>query len=300
MKTKLNLNLVLLDFSNEYEHEPRQAVHALQALLLDENACRARIAFLERLAATTMSARHRGEDRDRGDWTPEIRAILDVGTFRALEQGRLSAERLDALSRDPNALWRAHQELMADLERDVQPAPAGEPTGFTRLAERGDWHGLTSRLRPYLPEVLRTVGLDESLRDRLLDFVVEKARTMASRKRRFRELMPEWLEEFAGRVGVGSLPHPLKQEDWVAMIDRAVLRLVLEDEPEGEPEWARQFRRTARQSRAASWQDLLRLDLPETVVSTPALQCFQRDLIAQIQSERLEAFRIFELECRSA
>ncbi len=332
MKTKLDLNLVLLDFRSEYEHQPRQAVHALQTLLLDENACRARIAFLERLAATkpqdqsdldrvagkAISSRHRAEGRDRGDWTAEIRSILEIGTLRALEQGRLSVERLDALSRDPDALWRAHQELMVDLEREVEdrdpvldaepmpeakqgfekavPARVGEPIGFTRLAERGDWHGLASRLRPYLPEVLRTVGLDESLHDRLLDFIVEKSRVLASRKRRFRELMPGWLEEFAVHAGLRSLPHPLRQEDWEGIIDRAVMRLVLDDESEGEPEWARRFRETARRSKTGSWQDLLRLPLPETIPSTLALHRFRRDLIAQIQRERAEALQIFELE----
>jgi hypothetical protein len=333
MKTELDLDLVLLDFGSEYERDPRQAVHALQALLLDEDACHARIAFLERLATVEtpnrpdldVQAGTAALHQDHGggsvinDFSAEIRAILEVGTFRALEQGRLSVDRLDALSRNGEALWQAHQELMGDLELEpvewdrapdeeprfraeqnrqkAEPGRAGEPTGFTRLAERGDWYGLASRLRPYLPEVLRTVGLDESLRDRLLDFIVEeKAPTMASRKRRFRELMPEWLEEFAGRVGVGSLPQPLKQDNWEAMIDRAVLRLVLEDEPEGEPEWARQFRRTARQSRAASWQDLLRLPVPEAIASMPALPRFRRDLIARIQRERAEALQFFELE----
>lgn len=332
MKTELDLKLVFLDFRSEYEHQPRQAVHALQALLLDENACRARIAFLERLARrktidrpdlevqTGSATLHRdhGEGRMTDDFSAEIRAILEVGTFRALEQARLSVDRLDALSRNRDALWQAHQELMADPELEsaewdraldeepmpgakqdfekVEPARMGEPTGFTRLAERGDWHGLASRLRPYLPEVLRTVGLDESLHDRLLDFIVEKSRVLASRKRRFRELMPGWLEEFAVHAGLRSLPHPLRQEDWEGIIDRAVMRLVLDDESEGEPEWARRFRETARRSKTGSWQDLLRLPLPETIPSTPALQRFRRDLIAQIQRERAEAFRIFELE----
>jgi hypothetical protein len=333
MKTELDLDLVLLDFGSEYQRDPRQTVHALQALILDEDACRARIAFLERLARTETLGRPELDvrdgtatlDRDHGgssvidDFTAEIRAIVEVGTFRALEQRQLSVDRLDALSRNRHALWQAHQELMGDLEPEsvgwdrasdeaskfhaVQnlqravPSRGGEPTGFTRLAERGDWYGLASRLRPYLPELLHTVGLDESLRGRLLDFIVEeKAPTLATRKRRFRELMPEWLEEFAGRVGIGSLPHPPKQEDWEAMIDRAVLRLLLEDEPEGEPEWARLFRRTARQSRAASWQDLLRLPLPESIASMPALPRFRRDLIARIQRERAEALRIFEIE----
>jgi hypothetical protein len=333
MKTELDLDLVLLDFGSEYERDPRQAVHALQALLLHKDACHARIAFLERLARMETPDRPdldvqtcaASSHRDHGggpvidDFSAEIRAILEMGTSRALEQGRLNVDRLDALSRNRHALWQAHQELMGDLEREsvgwdrasdeeprfqeeqnlqrAEPGRAGEPTGFTRLAERGDWPELASHLRPYLPEVLRTVGLDESLRHRLLDFIVEeKARTLRSRKRRFRELMPEWLEEFAGRVGVGSLPHPLEQEDWEAMIDRAVLRLVLEDEPEGEPEWARLFRRTARQSRPASWQDLLRLDLPEAIASIPALPRFRRDLIARIQHERAQALQVFEIE----
>jgi hypothetical protein len=310
MKTKLPLDLVLLDFRGEYEQQPRQAIHALQALLLDESACRARVAFLERVAriglqtrpdcdatgdtATLVRDREPGQDPD--DFAAEIRAILELGTFRALEQGQLSVDRLDALSRSPDALWRAHRELTADQDVETpRPARGVEPTGFTRLAERGDWPELASRLRPYLPEVLRTVGLDETLGDRLLIFLLEKAQTLAARGRRFRELMPEWLAEFAVQAGVGSLPRPLEPDDWKAIIDRAVVRIVLDREPEGESEWARQFRRTARQSRAASWQDLLRVPSPEAAPPMSSLERFRRDLIAQVQRERAEAFRIFEL-----
>ncbi len=331
MRTNLDLNLVFLDFADEYEHQPRQAVHALQALLLDEDVCRARIAFLKRLATTKpqdrpsrgvhiqafiMASDHdEGRDRKVSDFSAELRAILELGTFR-LEQGRLSVDRLDALTRDPDALWQAHRELMADLveepansDPDLEPqtpmvpgpgrlpepdprfrhidrvgsggmgeiwmaessedsgipraiqgyaegelARSGEPTGFTTLVGRQDWSELAGRLRPYLPEVLRTVGLDEALRDPLLEIILKRARTLDSRERRFRELLPGWLEEFAVQAGIGPLPHPLRQEDWEAIIDRAVLRIVLDQEREGEPEWVRQFRRTARLSRAASWQ----------------------------------------------
>ncbi len=41
---------------------------------------------------------------------------------------------------------------------------------------------------------------------------------------------------------------------------------------------------------------LLQLPLPETIPLTPALQRFRRDLIAQIQQEREQAVRIFELD----
>jgi hypothetical protein len=108
--------------------------------------------------------------------------------------------------------------------------------------------------------------------------------------------MPEWLAAFAAQAGVGSLPHPLEPEDWESIIDRAAVRVVLDQEPEGEPEWARRFRRTARQAQAASWQDLLRIPLPETLPPTSALDRFRRDLIAQMLKERGEAARLLELD----
>src|SRR5262249_23094518 len=121
-------DLLFFDFTPAYAEDPGAAVHALQALLLDQAACRARIAFLRSLGELAGEALPEHDPgRSRGDFAAEIRTILEAGIAPALEQGRLDSDRLAALTRDPEGLGQLHRALVVDEEpREVDhpPAPA--------------------------------------------------------------------------------------------------------------------------------------------------------------------------------
>jgi hypothetical protein len=195
----------------------------------------------------------------------------------------------------PNGPEESKPVEAAPPRQQPEPSAEGAPSGMTTLMDAGRWQELTDHLRPYLPAVLQTVGLDTTLADRLLMFIGQTARTSAKQGRRFRDLLPDWLAAFAQTCGLKELPRPLRREDWESIIERSALRLVLEEEPAGEPDWAREFRRLARQEAAGSREDLLRIRLPEKYAQASALPVFRRQLLFRVQQEREKAAQLLEL-----
>jgi hypothetical protein len=308
----MSLDLLFLDFAEEYQKHPEQALYALQALLLDQASVRGRVAFLHELGALSETdLPDVAPERERSDFTEEIRLIREIGTIRAVEEHKLDPQRLAALICDPEALWRAHRALVSEDE-GVEPTPAPTtpvtarsetspettPGTFTNLAVGGRWPELADRLRPYLPEVLQAVGLDVALAGPLLKFIQEQARSTTLQGRHFRQLLPVWLNEFAAAHGK-EMARPLRQEEWEAIlrpiVERTASRIILEEEPAGQPSWAREFRRIALERRAGSLQDLLLIELPEESVPALALGSFRRDLATRIDRKRETALRLFEL-----
>ena len=166
-----------------------------------------------------------------------------------------------------------------------------EPTNFTQLAIERRWPELQERLRPCLPELIQFVGLKGASSDDLLQFLLKRAQSAGVGPLRFRELLPGWLEEYAGRMRL-SPPRPLRPEDWVTFIRRAAVRLVLDAVPSGEPGWARMFRLHARD--ATSWQEIAQL-VPSEPPQPDALYRFRRYLVAHIRQVHRQAARDFEL-----
>jgi hypothetical protein len=308
----MSLDPVFLDFAEEYQNQPEQALYALQALLLDEISVSGRVAFLHELGAfSETDLPDMAPEREQSDFTHEIRLIREIGTLRAVKEGTLDPQRLAALTCDPEALRLAHRALVFEGEEPETTAtpttpglaasetsPETTPGTFTNLWVRGRWPELTDCLRPYLAELLREVGMDVALAGPLLAFIEQKTHSAAPQGQRFRQLLPAWLNEFAAARG----EQPARQfrpEDWEAILRPAVKRtaprLVLEEKPAGQPGWAREFRRLALERGAGSLHDLLVIDLPDESVSEDALGSFRRDLAKRMDGERERAFRLFEL-----
>jgi hypothetical protein len=319
-----DLGVAMFDFAAEYAESPERALRRLQFLLLDEDTCLARVALLQTLAdADDEPARDAGQPAEA--FGEEIALLCEEGVLAAHAAGRLDAGvvgRLDRLTRDPDRLWRAHQALTADVPDAREHAPpehaapasatasalagaacsdttvvaapdAGSPE-FTSLAGAGRWSELGKRLQPYLPDMLRLARLPDTLADELRQFLLERARAVPLAGRRFGDLLPQWLTEFA--QAHGSAPaRPLTRADWLAVLEGWSVRTVLEAAPAGEPDWAREFRRRALRHGVASGPELLRLTLPEAAARASALPMFRRDLLSQIQNERDKALRLFEL-----
>jgi hypothetical protein len=294
----VDFDLLFLDFEDAFAQAPERAVHALQAILLDPAACRARITFLrslEDLRREGPGPAGRRPDQPQGEFAREIRTILEIGILPALEQGRLEPGRLAALTRDADALRQLHHALTADdTEDDTEAVPA--PSGFTALAARGAWEELGARLRPHLPYLLMHVGLPAAMADPLHEFLVRRARGAGTGARRFRELVPGWLDEFARESGLDVRLRPLREEDWVRIIEWSTVQLVLEEHPAGEPAWARSFRRAARDRGVASRRELAAVALPaDPAYTDDDLASFRRHLTVHILEQTDRARLDFEL-----
>ncbi len=78
-------------------------------------------------------------------------------------------------------------------------------------------------LHPYLPDVLEAVGLDQTLVDRLTQFLIERC---SVEPRQIPASLPEWLQSFAReKLLFDSLPHQPTPEDWTTLVGHCALRL---------------------------------------------------------------------------
>jgi hypothetical protein len=176
------------------------------------------------------------------------------------------------------------------------------PTGFTNwarayLAGSGSLADLENRLRPWLPYRLRDAGLTPELDQDLADKFLAHLRTRLAevKQRRFRELLPGWLAEFAQQQG---LADRLKREQVVptpARLEAEAVELVLVKVGPQEADWARRFRESALRSRLPTARALLAFTTAETV-DTPALPNYQRDLFLEARRTYGEGLELFECE----
>lgn len=313
----IDLDLVMLDFEQAYGDDPRAALHAVMALLLDRDACQARIELLRQVAEGArvdfpdLRARA-GQD----DFADVIRRIESPGTIRAVQQGLLDPDRLHQLICHPDALWQAHLTLTefpddppetdgaATTDHETHLSAAGdthmgqaqaEGGTITQLAAERDWDALKAQLRRFLPPLLLHVGLDVGLTDELLEFVVSRAGDLQGR--RFRECLARWLGEFADQLEIQQPPAELSTEDWVRIIETTAVTDVLSQTAADEPDWARTWRQTALQQQPTTPRQLLSVELPESSADRriPALADFRREVYLDARQQVDQDLRLLEL-----
>jgi hypothetical protein len=116
-----DLDLVYFRFAEAYQQNPEQAVDTLLALLLDPSVCRKRIDFLRGLMqAANKEQPGRFPSGKVDHFDREVKLIVEGGIFESLAD--FDVVRLDAFSRDPDALWRAHRLLLSE--------PPAQPPGM--------------------------------------------------------------------------------------------------------------------------------------------------------------------------
>jgi hypothetical protein len=234
------------------------------------------------------------------------------------------ADRLDRCARDDDELASAlaimkravgadgfcYDRLREKLGRESEVIPScaslAEPvlngaggqvqSNFTEMVILKRWSDLENGLRPFLPELLRFVGLDETRSEGFLEFLLGRARAHRTGLR-FRDLLPDWLEAFAEQEQIGPPSRCLNPEAWQEFIERTAARLVLTRKVPNEPEWAGAFRARALRG-AESWRDISLI--PNPVPPTAALLRFQRDLIARARQVHGQAALVFEVDVKAA
>jgi hypothetical protein len=302
-----DLDSALFDFAEEFTHHPERALCRLQLLLLDEDTCLARVAFLRELTGSAGPDFRQTVDAFR----PEIALLCEEGLFAAHAAGRLTPDRvrrLDRLTRASEALLEAHRQLVAEEGVAEAPAATAVPaagrddtalparlTGFTDLVLVGRIADLEERLRPWLPFLLRRAGLsdhlDEALAQKFLAHV--RRRIQEVRARRFRELLPGWLSDFAQQENLAARLRAGRLQPTAADLEADAVEQVLRRPGENESAWAKGFRDSARRAAVQTAQALLSFELAE-VGNVPALPSYRRDLFREARRAHRDAVELFE------
>jgi hypothetical protein len=310
-----DLDAALFGFAEEYARERERALYRLQLLVLDEDTCLARVAFLQALAEASGRLSSPQDVRQAvGSFRDEIALLCQEGLLTAHAAGRLTPDRvarLDKLTRDPEALLEAHRRLVGEGEELARQKPGSgatspakddtgstaQPSGFTALARAGRVANLEERLIPWLPFLLRRSGLSDDLDKGLARAFLAYVRTRIDevRQRRFRELLPEWVRDFARQQNRADR----LRADWAAPtaadLEAVAVERVLRRASEDESEWARRFRESALRSGLHDARALLSFE-PAEVGDVAALPSYRRDLFSEVRRAKQEGLELFECE----
>jgi hypothetical protein len=127
--------LALADFGALGRQNEEQAVYLLQSLLLDEKACRLRIAWLRDAAERARACVPGLVPRPRPEFLDRVLSAVDEpGIIAAWRQRKIPFAELEALTRAPRVLYEAHCRL---LGREPEPWPGEEEVCLDPTA-RGD------------------------------------------------------------------------------------------------------------------------------------------------------------------
>src|SRR5262249_39983698 len=148
----------------------------------------------------------------------------------------------------------------------------------------GDPSELARQLKPWLPGYLRCNGVAEGRAEPFLKYILDHLSDMG--KRRFRDVLPEWLGGFAGRTGT-----PI---DAAFVAAEAVDRVRRESRPD-EPEWTQTYRAHLRRLGVASPNDLRVAPAPDELANNKALPIYQDELCRPAVRLEQEGLKQFEL-----
>jgi hypothetical protein len=215
------------------------------------------------------------------------------------------------LTRDADALLEAHRRLVGDDAAgfgpenapDVPTAAKGgttlqaQPTGFTALARAGRLADLEERLRPWLPFLLRRVGLsddlDEALARQFLAYV--RTRIEEVRQHRFRDRLPVWLSDFAEQQHLAQRLRAERAQPTADDLEADAVARVLRRAGENEAGWARVFRESALRSGVQTARALLAFEAAEAG-DVPALPSYRRDLFLEARRTHRDGLELFECD----
>lgn len=303
-----DLDLVLLDFEEIWDRDPQAAVQAVESLLRDHSTCEARVEMLRQMERYAEKQPELPPLVPREDFTREIELLVDPGLVEAVDRNLIARERLGALICDPDALLAAHGAISRTEHGGSPVGPAGDTrveasgdevtgpstsgSGFTELVRRGRWREVEARLRPWLPDLLRHMGLSDQLTEPLMEFIGEQASQLGGR--RFSEVLPAWLDEFAREQGAVPRRSLRTEEEWRDFVEPSALRQVLQVEIPHEPDWVRRFRDAAIEERIGSLAALLNFEPVVSLASPEDVAALRRELVHEASDKREEARRLFE------
>jgi hypothetical protein len=183
----------------------------------------------------------------------------------------------------------------------ANPAPGSLPseglssvvlTGFFTVLRAGRTQEACAMLRPYLPDILETAGLDPALADRLWRFLLQRIEEQGPHLPP--SLFPGLLHDFAREaLRFEALPCQPGPSDWQPVLARCALRAVQASLKEPEP--VRQFLQAALDSgvQAPEGLNLFWMTAAPKRAGISEVEC--RRLITVVRGEQRRVSRLFGL-----
>jgi hypothetical protein len=319
--------LGLADFAALGNSE-EQAVYLLQSLLLDEQACRLRIAWLREMSRQARACFPDRVPAARPRFLEQVLAAVDeLGIIAAWRQGKVTFAELEGLTRAPRALYEAHclvlqrqpeqwpadeGDLITETEA-LKPGPVDEnasatgpaqPTGMTSMSAllgAAEYERFRQRLEryPLLPELLSALELNAGLAGAFLSFIQEQCRAWQHGADLI-DTMIHWLEAFA--VAQHARPEMrIARSRFASIVRRVVARRHL-DEAQGEEAFQTAFRQaalTCLETDYGSAHELMQALKGVTVSLTPDAEedyrAYRKECLGRIQGALLLAEKIWRL-----
>jgi hypothetical protein len=246
--------------------------------------------------------------------TPKIQSSLNK-----LAHGEpLPREEFLALLQDPNgreelAKLALVRSLFHPGFEPSEPAGATDPedsglkatdvaSGHTRLAwtalaRSGRFPELLGELTPWVPWLLQSVRLPETLAGQFLDYLRQVLPSFGP-SQRIREVMPGWLIAFARQHAPEVAVDPEHVRIDLAFIRAGAVDLVLSRSDGGETPWATQVRDYLRKQHLRAPDEMLAVPLPEALASNPMEILYRKGLYEA--ACRLEQNGLIALEFTTA
>lgn len=165
-----------------------------------------------------------------------------------------------------------------------------EGTRLGRSSQPADHTRLIDRLRRWLPVLFGELKLFDAQPESQVEpfLAVVRERLPIPPSQRFRELLPLWLAEFAGRPA-GSVRIDL------ALVARAAVAVCAGRKEEGESAWATETRRFILAEHPSKPDDLLALNFPDRLKANTALAAYVRDLHREARRAYHDGMELFDL-----
>lgn len=309
----LDFTLATTDLLCIYREDPEAALHLMQALFLSPPACQLRRAMQEALGNTTIAL-------DDEEYRRILGLLAKFGALRAVRENRVRFEELEQLTRNPMALEEIQQLVNEGLSAEfAAPAPPFEetgpdtppradsplhsgsedeetqrlreptkPTGFVELYRNAVWNDLHRRLSTtrVLDEIVACMGWSPDQTERLEADLLKSLPNESPRTDDFLAALNHCLQGFARRWGLAP-PQPIRPEDWPHIVERAVLREVLEEETESSIPWQVAFKQQVYAEVLSQQEELLTrlltLELPPEYGQPAWFQDFRLGLVHRIR-----------------
>jgi hypothetical protein len=165
-------------------------------------------------------------------------------------------------------------------------------TGFFTVLRAGRTQEACAMLRPYLPDILETAGLDPALADRLWQFLLQRLKEQGPHLPP--SLFPGLLHDFAREaLRFDALPCQPEPSDWQPVLARCALRAVQASPKEPEP--VRRFLQAALESgvEAPEGLNLFWMTAAPKRAGISEVEC--RRLITVVRGEQRRVSRLFGL-----
>ena len=234
----------------------------------------------------------RFQEARRHGWTDEERRHIFEGACPYCRKVLAMFDRAEADNSPDEPAGATDAEDSGQEPTDV--GAGNTRLAWTGLARSGRFPELLGELTPWIPWLLQSVRLPETLAGQFLDYLRQVLPNFDP-SRRIRDVMPGWLIGFARQHAPEVAVDPEQVRLDVAFIRAGAVDLALSRSDEGETPWAAQVRSYLRDQHLRVPDEMLTVSLPEELASNPLEIPYRQALYrnaCRLEQEGLSALEI--------